>query len=152
MMKVIIVSDTHGNNDFVDKIVSKYPKADKFLHAGDSCCNEYMISPFKTVRGNCDYYVDNIYRIIEVNDVRIFMFHGDRFNLSIEALVRLSKDYNCNVIIHGHTHKSGYTFSDGVHIICPGSLYIPRGGVPSYAVMEFTSYKDIKVEIKKYGN
>ena len=151
-MKYLIVSDTHGNNDFVDKIVSKYPNADKFLHAGDSCLHECMISPFKTVRGNCDYYIDNIYRIIELNDVRIFMFHGDRFNLDDASLVKLCKDYNCNVIVHGHTHKTRYDFVDGIHIICPGSVTNPRGGFPSYVVMDFNSYDNIKVNIKKYGN
>ena len=95
-MEIVVVSDTHRSTGFIETLVNRHPNAKAYLHAGDSELQAFEIEPFVSVKGNCDYYIDNIYRIIELNDVRIFMFHGDRFNLDDASLVKLCKDYNCN--------------------------------------------------------
>ncbi len=154
-MIIVVTSDTHGNVEFVNKLKNAYPMAVKYLHAGDSCVHEFQIDPFLTVKGNCDYYVRNNYRIIEINDLRIFLFHGERFPLDKTSgylLASKAKEQGCNILIHGHTHRVKYEFVDGVHIICPGSLVLPRGGEKTFAIIEFTCFDDLKVEFIEYGN
>ena len=57
-MKILLVSDTHGNNVALDALVKKYPNMDLYLHCGDSESDEYSIYPFRSVKGNCDYFGD----------------------------------------------------------------------------------------------
>jgi len=151
-MIIVATSDTHNDALFINRIVSKYPNAVKYLHAGDSCLNEFQIEPFISVKGNCDYYIKNRNRIVEVQDLRIYLFHGEYFALDNSYLLAsLAKENGCNIIIHGHTHKPKYEFVDGVHIICPGSPVVPRGGKKTFVIIEFTKFDDLKVEFIDYG-
>ena len=58
-MDIVVVSDTHGYTGFIEKLVKKHPNAYMYLHAGDSCLREEELYPFETVKGNCDYYINN---------------------------------------------------------------------------------------------
>lgn len=149
-MEVVVVSDTHLDLDFIDVICSKHPNADMYLHAGDSNRAEHLLEPFITVRGNGDFLVKARYRILEVYGIRIYLFHGHTYPHDLYMLASLAKANQCQVIIHGHTHKPYYQFVDGVHILCPGSTRYPRGGSEaSYALI--TGDKDkLKVEIITY--
>lgn len=147
-MKIVVVSDTHGDYNFIENIVTKHKDCDMFLHAGDSCLREYELEPFISVRGNCDFDIKHISRILNINGYKIFIFHGDKYYLHREVLYTLCNDNECDIIIHGHTHIANYEKYKDVHIICPGSLIDPRGGFPSYAIIEIDD--DVKVEIMKY--
>ena len=57
-MKILLVSDNHGDYQALDQLVNKYPNMDLYLHAGDSEQDEWSIKPFISVRGNCDHYYD----------------------------------------------------------------------------------------------
>ena len=152
-MIIVVVSDTHGNNEFMDVIKERHPNAVMFLHAGDSGLMEIQLEPFETVRGNCDYYIKRSFRMIEINDLKIYMTHGHYLPLDNEYLLsEFAKEKDCNVLIHGHLHFTRHEYYNGVHIICPGSPVYPRGGKPSYAVLEFNSIDDLKVEFIEYGN
>ena len=45
-MIIVVVSDTHGNNEFMDIISEKHSNAHGFLHAGDSGLMERQLEPF----------------------------------------------------------------------------------------------------------
>lgn len=55
-MRILLVSDTHGNNDAVALLAKKYPDMDIYLHLGDSESDEYSLMPFRSVMGNRDFY------------------------------------------------------------------------------------------------
>ena len=55
-MKILLVSDSHGNCSALDILLKKYPKMDMYLHAGDLEVDEKSIVPFDCVKGNCDRY------------------------------------------------------------------------------------------------
>ena len=153
-MEIVVVSDTHRNTTFIKKIIKKHPNAKYFLHAGDSECHEFELDPFLSVKGNCDYYIKNKYRIIDILGVKIYIFHGDHTLLSDDCLVGISKNNNCDIIIHGHTHIPYYSYKDNVHILCPGSITYPRSKRATYAVITIKidneAKKEIFVEIKEY--
>ena len=152
-MIIVAVSDTHGNNEFMDVIKERHPKALMFLHAGDSGLLEKQLEPFESVRGNCDYYIKNNFRIKEISDLKIYITHGHYLPLdNLYLLSEFAREKGCNVLIHGHTHVARHEYVNGVHIICPGSPVCPRGGRPGYAVLEFNSIDDLRLEFIEYGN
>ena len=148
-MQVVCTSDSHGRLDILDKIRKLHPNADLYIDAGDSERYDFELDPFITVKGNCDYKIETKFRTFQVDDVKIYLFHGDRALLSLEALSTLAKANNCNMIIHGHTHRSHYSFFDGVHILCPGSVALPRTREgATYALIKIKG-KKVDVEIAK---
>ena len=54
-MKILLISDSHGNNAAIEKLLKMYPTMDLYLHAGDIETDEQAIRPFDCVKGNCDY-------------------------------------------------------------------------------------------------
>jgi len=148
-MVIIVTSDSHGKKDILKSVYEKYPKADYYLDAGDSECYEEEIEPFLTVKGNCDYKIDTRFRIVEAGDLKIFLFHGDRALLSLEALHQRAVQAHCNMIIHGHTHMPHYSFYNGVHIVCPGSVSLPRTrDGRTYAIIKVDG-NEVNVEFEK---
>ncbi len=158
MIEIVIVSDTHGRTGFVDYLQKKHPKAYMYLHAGDSCVDPFELYPFETVKGNCDYLVKNQVKQVMVCGLSILMFHGDKFMLDREMFIYYANNYHANIIIHGHTHIPYYEKNGNVHIICPGSLYLPRVTKATYAVLSFDDtlesteekLKSVKVEFVNY--
>lgn len=125
-MLIVCTSDAHNRLDLLEKIHHNHPNANLYLDAGDTERHDFEIEPFISVKGNCDRYITNKYRIVEVEGFRIYIFHGDRSLLSLEALAQTAKKNECNFIIHGHTHVPHYSVYNGVHILCPGSIALPR--------------------------
>jgi len=148
-MVIVCTSDSHGRLDVLKKIAEKHPNASLYLDAGDSECYEAELEPFLSVKGNCDYKIDAKFRIIDIDQLKIFLFHGDRALLSIEGLYQKAMQAKCNMIIHGHTHIPHYSFYNGVHILCPGSVSLPRtkDGC-TYALIKLED-NDVKVEFVK---
>ena len=57
-MRILLVSDSHGEKEILDQLIIRWPDVDLYLHAGDSLQEARSIYPFRTVRGNCDFYYD----------------------------------------------------------------------------------------------
>ncbi|MGL5963178.1 MAG: metallophosphoesterase family protein, partial [Fusobacteriaceae bacterium] len=73
------------------------------------------------------------------NGHRIFATHGHHFN--IEKLPPLQKG---DILIHGHTHIPIIESKDGVIVMNPGSISLPKESSPhSYGI-----FKDNIFEIK----
>ena len=63
-MKILLVSDSHGDERILKELVTAYPNMDYYLHAGDSGLDRDTLYPFESVRGNTDYYpFDDLLRI-----------------------------------------------------------------------------------------
>ena len=150
-MKIVCTSDSHNRLDVLQRIVEIHPNADMYLDAGDSQRKEFELDPFITVRGNCDYDndVSARYRILIAKDIKIYLFHGDRALLSLDALSNTAKNNGCQMIIHGHTHVPHYSFHEGVHILCPGSVSLPRTRMGrTYALIDIDG-NNVDVKITK---
>ena len=143
-MKIIIVSDSHGEVDLLRKIVNQHGDADVFLHLGDSQLPEEYLHPFVSVKGNGDYFTPYPrYRILKTPYGNFYCEHG-------HLRSRVSSDYvknnQCVGYLYGHTHCKNYEIIDGVHYLNPGSLTRPRDGyIGSYVIMICTK-EDIKIE------
>lgn len=145
-MRVLIVSDTHGHEDNLEKVLQKTGMPDHMIHLGDSESGETRIRemvqcPLHMVAGNCDFFSRlPKTQIVEIGDQRILITHGHYYYVSVgmRDLVEDAKANSCTVAMFGHTHKPFLDQSDtDVTILNPGSLSFPRqeGRRPSYAVM-----------------
>lgn len=150
-MLAVITSDLHGRLEILRRLVIEYPDADLFLDAGDSGRKPAELDPFISVKGNCDIYGFERFRVITFGDERIYLFHGDRADLSDEALYARALRHRCKIIVHGHTHVPRYHCYRGVRIICPGSPAYPRGGsAATYVVLRGKSAAKVEFVMVDY--
>lgn len=145
-MKIVVVSDTHGDFAQLKRVAMIENGSDLFLHAGDSrafSLNE--ISPFATVKGNCDYNLlsckSEYWALTPYG--KLYMRHYPLFGDDVREL----KEKNIRIFIHGHTHIKEFKKIDGIYILCPGSLTRPRDDYASYMVLN-VSKEAIDVEFK----
>ena len=130
-MKILLVSDTHGNNVTLDALVKKYPNMDLYLHCGDSESDEYSIYPFRSVKGNCDYFGDfNDYLIIPTPFGNMFVQHKPNPNPT------LLKENGIRIFCYGHTHRRQFENHLGIIVINPGAISFARDKYDySYAIL-----------------
>ena len=142
-MRILLVSDSHGNCSALDKLLKIYPNMDLYLHAGDLEADEQSIRPFDCVKGNCDRYSRlPERRIIHTPFGTLFMTHLPYLPIDIV------KQYNVKIFIHGHTHRRKFELIDGIYHINPGAISFPRDGFDlSYAILTITPEK-VEVEFK----
>ena len=115
-MKILLISDTHGHNDIVDELYQQYPNMDLYLHAGDSCTEEYALYPFQTVKGNCDFdYNMNERLLIKTPYGNLLMKHVP--NMTHEELIK----QNIKIYIFGHLHERHFEKRDDIYYVSPGS-------------------------------
>ncbi len=146
-MKVLIVSDTHGHEENLKRVLDENGMPDCLIHLGDSESGEQAIQSLVTcptymVAGNCDFFcrLPKV-QIIDLGSSRILLTHGHYYYVSVGTrdLVEEARVNGCNVAMYGHTHRPVLDQSDPeLTILNPGSLSFPRqdGRRPSYATME----------------
>jgi len=138
-MKIVVMSDSHGNAEAVEKVIAKNPDADGFYHLGDGW-RDFAFSSLQPgvipigVRGNCDMGCELPHKDVRTIDgVKIAAVHGEDFHGLAGAVLFGTKE-KAKVVLHGHTHIPNIEFVNGVFIVCPGTL--KYGGVQTYAVLE----------------
>ena len=162
-MKLLIVSDIHGDISSVERITEIFEreKFDEILLLGDvlyhgprndlpdfyapkrviPLINSYA-EKIIAVRGNCDAEVDGMvldfpvcddYRILEADGVKIFATHGHIFSKE-----NIPENIEFDLFAQGHTHLLGIEeIVGGRFFLNPGSITLPKGGNErSYATLE----------------
>ena len=125
-MKIVIVSDSHGDTQILNYIRQKEYDADYFIHCGDFCLPEYMMNEWGYVLGNCDWGTDgNKFLNINTKIGLIHVEHGDNFKIMFNLEAYL-KELGCKIFISGHTHIRKFKKYKGIYLINPGSLTRPR--------------------------
>ncbi len=148
-MKILIVSDTHGRLDNLEKAVERVEDFDHLIHCGDAEGQEDEIEeiagvPVTIVRGNNDW--DSklpANRVVDFGPYSLFVTHGHRYGVGYgtRELCEEAQARGCNVAVYGHVHVPEVDESDPeITVINPGSLTFPRQANrrPSYVVMEIT--------------
>ena len=145
-MRILVISDSHGKGQLVDRIIRSQNTAKHVFFLGDVVGDiedftyEYTDRTFHIVSGNCDY--SSFYPSSDrakIGDTGIFYTHGHTFGVkgTTENLAKAARERNCKIALYGHTHVSHISYEDGVHIVNPGSVSKPRDGSrASYAVID----------------
>lgn len=146
-MKLIVISDIHGSGYWLKKIeeIVEKEEIDKIIILGDllyrsrqseeynpeaviDILNKYK-EKIECVRGNCDSDSDiNLmkfkveeYRIIEYNNKKILLTHGERYN--IDNVPYLDFD----IMMYGHIHQGFIKKINDILFLNPGSISCPKG-------------------------
>lgn len=132
-MKILLLSDTHGNVAGMEKAVEAFGKnADIIVHCGDGTRGEAQwlrenISHAEVVcvRGNCDFMGGlNDVEFIDVYDKHIMITHGHLFGVKygLENLSYKAEEEGAQLAFFGHTHICADERLGNVRMINPGSL------------------------------
>lgn len=152
-IKVVIVSDNHGDLDALTYVKEKHSDADYFIHCGDAALPPYLLDGFAVVQGNNDLYnTFPSFRVLEIGNHRLYVVHGhhDLFFGSLSQLKSKADLNHCNIVCFGHTHSYQEIEAEGVLFLNPGSIHHNRDGTkPSYMIVTFHD-DDIKVQRMTY--
>lgn len=156
-MKIVVLSDTHGNFNGFYNVVNENKDADLFLHLGDGVAEFLKIKsifksvPIVMVKGNCDFYDLPKEKIFDFDGVLMYACHGDFFNVKegLQEYVEFAKKFKYRIIAYGHTHKRFIQNEENLCIINPGSLTLPRSFGPSYAVLNILK-GEVSAKIVEY--
>lgn len=162
-MKLFFASDLHGSLPATKETIDLFTasEADHLILLGDllnhgprnpipegysptqvaELLNQYS-KQIIAVRGNCDSEVDQVLLsfpmmmdyawILLESGQRLFLTHGHLYNANKRP--ELSEG---DVLAHGHTHVPVAELQDGITVFNPGSMTLPRNGLPrSYGLMD----------------
>ena len=156
-MKVLIVSDTHRNEDNLIEVLDKEKNLDLLIHCGDVEGAEDEIEHYagcKTVfvAGNNDFF-SRLPREMElqVEGMKVWVTHGHNYyvNTNPAYIRKEARIRNMDIVLYGHTHRPIIEKKEDLIVINPGSLTYPRqeGRRPSYAVLELVEREVQRLEI-----
>ncbi len=165
-MKILVISDTHGKLDNAKRIVESVMEAGiKYvLHCGDYVSDARLLQKFypelevNSVYGNCDIGFGGANdEVIEIEGVSIYMTHGHKYGVKwgdYEDLWIDANAYDASVAICGHSHEAHLEKRQGILMMNPGSLSLPRDSqYPSYGILEIKNGKVISAKIMQiYDN
>ena len=145
-MKILIVSDTHGHERNLKKVIEKVGQTDLFIHLGDIEGHEDYIEaladcPVHMVSGNNDFFSDlPREEEFQLGRYRVLITHRHYYGVSVgtDRLKEEARSRNIDIVMYGHTHRPEIDIDDHVTVLNPGSLSYPRqwGRKPSYMLME----------------
>ena len=165
-MKILIVSDSHGNNGPLRTAIMK-EAPDMLIHLGDSEYSQSEIAqwagspktPCIFIRGNCDTISFNkdvkSDAVFSLKGHKFYCTHGhrQRVNFGLLNLSLSAQEQGCDICLFGHTHVPYDSFGDAItefdryyesggfnaspRMLNPGSVSYPRGGsARGYMLME----------------
>ncbi|MDD6396283.1 MAG: metallophosphoesterase [Firmicutes bacterium] len=145
-MKILVMSDSHGRRDLVEKCIRSNSQAEVVLHLGDYTGDfadmrfTFPDRMFINVRGNGDFDRGIPQARVEAFDgVKIFMAHGHTYGVKygLDAIMTAARKEGAQICLYGHTHESYNKYHDGLYVMNPGSLAYPRGmSRASYGLIE----------------
>ncbi len=157
-MKILIVSDTHRNNQNFMQVLEREAPIDMLIHCGDIEGSEYLYQEaagcaVHMVMGNNDYF-SSLPKEKEFNigKYKVWLTHGHYYYVSMnnDVLKSEARAKGADIVMYGHIHKPVIDYDRGVIAINPGSLTYPRqeGRRPSYIIMTIEDGKEAEFEIR----
>lgn len=149
MMKLLLMSDTHGNQAGIRKAIKLAGKVDAVIHLGDYDRDTKCIKKHKvySVKGNCDIgSTERGERLITLEGKKILMLHGhkQRVKFGLMNLGFYAQEKGADIALFGHTHIPTEQYSGNILLYNPGCL---SGIRQTYGIMTIDKGR---VNIKTY--
>lgn len=162
MLRILIMSDSHGRNENVELAIEQVREEigefQMLIHLGDVGDAREIESlagvPCYIVRGNTDYDAKLLNaNVIEAGGHRIFATHGHLYQVDMRLdLLRLAAlENDCDIAMYGHTHVPYLEEDpDDITILNPGSISKPRQSDHryTYMVMEIDDEDEVTYELR----
>ncbi len=150
-MKLLVMSDTHGDISFWEHVRNFIEESDYVIHAGDvlyhgprnplpSGYNPPKLAelinnskPFFIAKGNCDAEVDQLvlsypiaspYILLYFDPLKILVTHGE--DKEEKDLWNMAEKYDVNILIFGHIHTPVLKKEKNRILLNPGSPSLPK--------------------------
>ncbi len=140
MKTLVILSDTHGNFDAINKLLGIINESDYLVHLGDRKSDITVFS--KEIRARCVSVMGNCdggggEEIFEVENLKILACHGHEYGVkySLTKLYYRAKEVGANVVLYGHTHINKIENYNGIVFINPGCTAKYSQNTYCYAVV-----------------
>ena len=162
MLRILIMSDSHGRNENVELAIAQVREEigefQMLIHLGDVGDAREIESlagvPCYIVRGNTDYDAKLLNtNVIEAGGHHIFATHGHLYqvDMRLDLLRFAALENDCDIAMYGHTHVPYLEENpDDVTILNPGSISKPRQADHryTYMVMEIDDEDEVTYELR----
>ncbi len=141
-MKILVLSDSHGNLKGVQKAVERFGRnAEVIVHCGDGTRGEAIWltencrdKTVVCVRGNCDFASTlRDFEYLDICGMKIMVTHGHTLSVKygLENLSYKAEQEGADLVFFGHTHIPTDETIGSVRMINPGtcSKYSPTCAV-----------------------
>ena len=131
-MRILVVSDTHGDLRSLIKAVAAQRKAEIIVHCGDGEEQQRFLK---------DNYKDKM--IVAVRGGKtIFVTHGHLYDAKsgLYRITSAAREAGADILLFGHTHMPLTLYEDGLYIMNPGSCH---GYYASYGIIDITDNGEI---------
>jgi len=141
-MRVGFLADTHGLFD--PKLAELFRGCDLLLHAGDVTGGDVLaalaaIAPVRAVRGNNDHgpFGESLPEVerVALEGLRTLVVHEARPEDPAPRLRRLLGGEPFDLVVHGHSHKPGFSEQGALLYLNPGSAGPRRFRLPRTACL-----------------
>lgn len=159
-MKILIVSDTHGKDEYLFNTLQKVSPIDLLIHLGDIGGHEDYINsisqcPVEMVSGNCDIFNGlPKEKMILIGKYKVMLTHGNMYDVrnGTYKIKEAARSRQANIVMFGHTHVPLIDLKEDIWAINPGSLALPRqrGRIPTFIIMDIDANGQAHFTINHY--
>ena len=130
-MKILVVSDSHGDYNSFNDLVRRQSKAEIVIFLGDGCEEFYDVKSnhpekmFIGVKGNNDWGCSLPLceeRVIEGKKFFITHGHIERVKFGLDVLKQAARARGADIVLFGHTHVPYYEYDSGMYVMNPGAV------------------------------
>ncbi|MDD2365493.1 MAG: metallophosphoesterase [Desulfuromonadaceae bacterium] len=145
-MKILVISDTHGNYSRALSAHTLSEPVDLIIHLGDGdddvkVLRDALGITVISVAGNCDAGSNAPREMLsEYMGKRLFLTHGDAYRVksSLKNLQTRGAELRVDAVLFGHTHIAYSEINSGILFLNPGSL-ANHSSHRSYAILDVTT-------------
>ena len=155
-MTLLVISDSHGKIDRIEKAAALNPTCEAILFLGDCLRDleraELAVPQVISVRGNCDispYICEPEERMVRFGEYNIMLMHGHRLGVKggDGAAIAYAAKKGADVLLYGHTHTrcekylsegervGDFVLEKPLAVFNPGSIGEPRGERASFGTV-----------------
>lgn len=141
-MRILVLSDAHGNINYIKRAIENEPTANKVFYLGDGSSDalrlkeNYPDKEFIIIKGNNDVGAFLEAYTGFVKGVKTLAVHGHRqyVKYNLDRLYFMALENEAKLVLYGHTHTADTTYQNGIYFLNPGAL---SGIKPTYMVIDF---------------
>ncbi len=152
MKRVLVVSDSHKYTYMLTDVLFQIgAEINAVIHLGDgntdldAYADIYPDVAMFSVRGNCDFESArcDTDEVFELFGRRLFVTHGHNYYVKsgIDRLAKTAENVCAQIVMFGHTHEPLLEVINGIMVMNPGSVSLPKDFGPSYGILVFEDDK-----------
>lgn len=136
--KILVISDTHGGRDILQKCINISAPFDIVIHCGDGVKDLRAAdipgdAVVLAVAGNTDAYSspdEETLLVEKINSRTVMITHGHLYNVKagLHSISQYAGEIKADVVLFGHTHQSFLCMNNPV-LFNPGDLSTGSYGI-----------------------